>query len=323
MAEPLFMKPVFHEKIWGGRKLATDFGYKIPDGKIGECWAISGHPHGPNMIANGLYKGEMLPDLYTQHPELFGNPESKTFPLLIKILDAEASLSVQVHPDDAYAEEHEHERGKTECWYIINAEPGSYLIYGHNAKTREQLADMIHKGEWDQLLHKLPVKTGDFVFVPSGTIHALNKGIEALETQQSSDTTYRLYDYDRVDAKTGKKRQLHIQQSIDTTNVPFKMPKLNTKVEHVGNSTITTLVSPPVSKFFTVWKWEIDGDLHRSRGSHPYICCSVIDGEGIIMVEGETYPLKRGDHFILPNDVSDWTLSGKMLMIASTPEGNN
>lgn len=116
LVEPLFLKPVFHEKIWGGgRHLATDFGYQIPAGTIGEYWAISGHPHGPNIITNSQYKGQLLPKVYQQHPELFGNPRSSVFPLLTKILDANASLSIQVHPDDAYAEEHEHELGKTEC----------------------------------------------------------------------------------------------------------------------------------------------------------------------------------------------------------------
>ena len=136
MTEPLFLKPVFHEKIWGGRRLAEDFNYDIPDGTIGECWAISGHPHGPNVIENGEFKGQLLPDVYAQHPEVFGNPKSKVFPLLTKILDAEASLSVQVHPDNAYAEEHEHELGKTECWYVIHADEGAYLTYGHTTYGR-------------------------------------------------------------------------------------------------------------------------------------------------------------------------------------------
>ena len=142
-----------------------------------------------------------MPKVYQQHPELFGNPRSSVFPLLTKILDANASLSIQVHPDDAYAEEHEHELGKTECWYVIHAEPGAYLTYGHTAKTRDELIKMINNHQWSKLFSKKPVKTGDFVYVPSGTIHALNKGIIVLETQQSSDTTYRIYDYNRRDKK--------------------------------------------------------------------------------------------------------------------------
>lgn len=319
MSEPFFLKPVFHEKIWGGRKLATDFGYDLPDGKIGECWAISGHPHGPSFIENGQFAGQKLADVYVQHPDLFGKPTSKVFPLLTKILDAEASLSVQVHPDDAYALKHEHDLGKTECWYIINAEPGAYLTYGHTAKTRDQLKEMIDNHEWDKLLGKLPVKTGDFVYVPSGTIHALNKGIEALETQQSSDTTYRLYDYDRVDKKTGKKRDLHIKQSIDVTTVPFKMPELNTSVKHIGNNTVTTFIEPPKSKFFSVYKWDVNDKLTLQRGDRAYMLASVITGKGTLTIDGKDYPLHRGVHFLMPHDVDEWTLKGKMMLIASTP----
>lgn len=317
MAEPLFLKPVFHEKIWGGRRLATDFNYDLPEGTIGECWAISGHPHGPNEIENGEFKGQLLPDVYAQHPEVFGNPKSPVFPLLTKILDAEASLSVQVHPDNAYAEKHEHELGKTECWYIIHADAGAYLTYGHTAKTREELKEMIEKHEWGKLFGKKPVNTGDFVYVPSGTIHALNKGIMALETQQSSDTTYRIYDYDRVDKKTGKKRALHLKQSIDVTTVPFKEPQLNNTVEKVGDSVVTTLITQPDSPFFSVYKWEINGHLTWQHEHGPYTLMSIIDGQGTLTVDGKEYELKKGTHLIIPATVKEWSMDGKMLVIAS------
>lgn len=317
MAEPLFLKPVFHEKIWGGRHLETDFGYQIPDGTIGECWAISGHPHGPNVIENGPYKGQLLPDVYKEHPELFGNPKSPVFPLLTKILDANASLSVQVHPDNKYAEEHEHELGKTECWYVIHAEPGAYLTYGHTAKTRQELVDMIDHHEWDKLFGKKPVKTGDFVYVPSGTIHALNKGIIVLETQQSSDTTYRIYDYDRVDKTTGKKRQLHLKQSKEVTTVPFKEPQLHETTEQVGDSTVTTLITQPDSPFFSVYKWDVHGELTRQHEHGPYTLISIIDGDGSITADGHTYELHKGVHFIVPATIKEWTMKGDMLVIAS------
>ncbi|KRN25113.1 mannose-6-phosphate isomerase, class I [Lacticaseibacillus camelliae] len=319
MTEPIFLEPVFHEKIWGGRKLETEFGYKIPDGRIGELWAISAHPNGPDVIANGPLKGKTLDVAWKEDQDYFGHQKAKVFPLLTKILDANDSLSVQVHPDDAYAAAHERpgELGKTECWYVISAEPGSYLIYGHHAKTREELADMIHKGEWDKLLRKVPVKTGDFVYVPSGTIHALNKGIMVLETQQSSDTTYRLYDYDRV-GKDGKKRELHLQQSIDTTTVPSQDPKLNITSEQKDDATITTFVTAPISKFFSVYKIDLDGKLTQTPTA-PYTLVSVLDGEGTIEADGQSYPIKKGTHFIIPNQIKSWTFTGKMMMITSTP----
>lgn len=316
MTEPFFLDPFFQPKIWGGREL-EQFGYDLPAGKIGECWAISAHPHGPATIENGPLAGKTLAEAYADNPEYFGNPSSKVFPLLTKILDAEDSLSVQVHPDDDYAQEHEGELGKTECWYVISAEPGSYLIYGHHAKTHEELVEMIENGEWDKLLRKVPVKAGDFFYVPSGTIHALTTGIMVLETQQSSDTTYRLYDYDRTD-DAGNKRELHLKQSEDVTTVPFTDIKPAQSTETVGNSTIKTLVTEPDSKFFSVYHLNVDGDLHQEKKA-AYTLFSVLDGEGSITVDGKSFPLKKGIHFLMPNQVAEWTLSGKLDIIQSTP----
>ena len=187
--EPLFLDSPMHEKIWGGNRLKTEFGYDIPSEHTGEYWAISAHPNGVSYVKNGKYSGFHLAELYKDKPELFGHPKASVFPLLTKILDANDWLSVQVHPDDAYGMEHEGELGKTECWYIIDAEEGAEIIYGHKAQTKEELATLIEAGDWDGLLSKTPVKKGDFFFVPSGTMHAIGPGIMVLETQQSSDTT--------------------------------------------------------------------------------------------------------------------------------------
>ncbi|MQS89329.1 mannose-6-phosphate isomerase, class I [Companilactobacillus mishanensis] len=317
MSEPLFLKPVFHNKIWGGRKLETAFDYNIPDGKIGECWAISGHPHGRSEVENGEFAGQYVDDLWKNHKELFGDPKGEVFPLLTKILDAEASLSVQVHPDNEYAEKHEHELGKTECWYIIDAEPGSYLIYGHNAKNKQELDQMIESGDWDDLLRKVPVKTGDFFYVPSGTVHALNKGIIALETQQSSDTTYRLYDYDRVEKSTGKKRELHIKQSEDTITVPHHDPKLDIVTREDGKNKFTTFVQPPISPYFAVYRWQLKETATFTHQIGAYTLISVIDGNGSINVDGNDYKLEKGIHLIVPATVSKWTIVGDLDIIAS------
>ena len=317
MAEPMFLKPYFQEKMWGGDKLATEFGYQIPSDHTGECWAISAHPHGPATVENGKYKGMTLDQVWRDHREVFGNAQGDVFPLLTKILDAKIDLSVQVHPDDAYAEEHEDELGKTECWYVIEADEGAMMYYGHNAQSREEFAEMIQKGEWDKLLRKIPVHAGDFLYVPSGTVHAVGKGIMVLETQQSSDTTYRMYDFDRVDASTGKKRDLHIQQSIDCAMIPHKDPKLNQKHYQVGDVAVTQFVS---TEFFAVYEWKVDGGQGTfSRGNAPYTLVSVLDGEGQIEVDGKVYDLKKGMHFILPYDVKEWTIRGKMQIIASEP----
>lgn len=321
MTEPLFLKPVFQEKIWGGRKLASEFDYDLPAGNIGECWAISAHPHGPSTIENGPLKGKTLDKAWQENQEYFGNVGGAVFPLLTKILDAEASLSVQVHPDDAYAQAHvgKNELGKTECWYIIDAEADSYLIYGHHAQTKEELTAMIEAGDWDHLLRKVPVKTGDFIYVPSGSIHALNKGIMVLETQQSSDTTYRLYDYDRVDEKSGQKRELHIADSIATTTVPHVDPKLDIQVTSINNSKIITYVKAPISEYFNVYQWEVNGELEMKRSNAPYTLASVISGQGQLIIDQQTYEIHKNMHFIIPNQIKNWTLNGQMKIIASEP----
>ena len=157
MATPLFLQSTMHEKIWGGTRLRDQFGYAIPSEQTGEYWAISAHPNGVSIVENGPYAETPLDKLYKEHRELFGNREEEVFPLLTKILDANDWLSVQVHPDDAYGLQHEGELGKTECWYIIAADEGAEIVYGHTAQTREALADLIHQGDWDQLLTRVPV----------------------------------------------------------------------------------------------------------------------------------------------------------------------
>lgn len=317
MTEPMFLKPVFQEKIWGGDRLNTVYGYDIPSDHTGECWAISAHKHGPATVINGPYKGMTLDEVWDKHREAFGNAEGDVFPLLTKILDAKKDLSVQVHPDDAYAEEHEHELGKTECWYILAADEGAQMYYGHHANSREELAEMIENHEWDKLLRKVPVKPGDFLYVPSGTIHAIGAGIMVLETQQSSDTTYRLYDFDRVDATTGQKRELHVKQSIDVTNVPHVDPKIDRKEYKVGDAEVTRFVS---TDFFAVYRWVLKGGSATfKREEAPYTLVSVLDGKGKLTVDGKDYEIEKGVHFVLPFDVKEWTVSGNVMIIASEP----
>ncbi|GFH39631.1 mannose-6-phosphate isomerase, class I [Lactococcus insecticola] len=310
MTQPLFLKSVLQEKIWGGDHLKS-FGYDLPSGKVGEYWAISAHPNGVSTVENGDYAGQKLNDLYQNHRELFGNSKKEVFPLLTKILDANDWLSVQVHPDDTYGLANEGELGKTECWYIIAAEPDAEIIYGHNAKDKSELRSMIESGDWDHLLSKVKVKAGDFFYVPSGTMHAIGKGILILETQQSSDTTYRVYDFDRKD-DTGNLRELHIEKSIDVLN--FGAPANTVPVvTQADNLVRTTFVS---NDFFTVEKWEISGLVNFDKTA-PYTLCSVLDGSGVLRVSGTDYPVKKGDHFILTSDISSWSFDGALTIIAS------
>jgi len=303
----LFLEPVFKERIWGGQKLHARFGYDLPYEKTGECWAISAHPNGSSIIKNGRFKGRTLQDLYEKDRELFNHLPSPRFPLLTKILDANDDLSVQVHPSDDYALTYEKDLGKTECWVVLEAEPGAKIIYGHTASSKEELKNMIDNHRWKDLLIEKEVKAGDFIYVPSGTIHALGQGLLILETQQSSDTTYRVYDYDRKDDK-GKPRDLHIKQSIEVTNVPHQDITPQPKILRVKESMITRYVS---NTFFTVERWSVKNAL--SLKSNHFKLISVIDGSGTLNDE----PLKKGDHLITTGEVYDIHLKGTMELIVS------
>ncbi len=311
--QPLFLKPVFKERIWGGTALLNQFGYEIPTELTGECWAISAHPNGPSVIENGPYTGITLDELWKKQPQLFGNPREEVFPVLTKILDANADLSVQVHPADEYAKIHENgDLGKTECWYILDCKEGADMIFGHNAKSKEELIQQIHEGKWSDLLRRVKIKPGDFFYVPSGTIHALCEGTLVLETQQSSDTTYRVYDYDRRDNE-GNLRELHLEKAIDVSTVPHQETGVTPKVEKRENATVTTFIE---SEFFSVYKWDIHGKTSFSQGRH-YLLVSVVDGEGTLIHAGERYPLKKGTHFILPVGFGEFELDGNVELIVS------
>ena len=313
LGQPLFLEPVFQERIWGGTALRDRFGYDIPSDHTGECWAISAHPNGPSRVKNGEFAGKTLIELWSDHRELFGNVEGKVFPLLTKILDANTDLSVQVHPDDEYADKYENgELGKTECWYIIDCKEDAELIYGHHAQTKEEFVQMIESGKWDALLRRVKIKPGDFFYVPSGTIHALGEGTVVLETQQSSDTTYRLYDYDRKDQE-GNLRELHIDQSIAVATIPHQDADFTQQTTAIEGAEITKYIE---AEYFTVYKYEVDGEAAFTQDA-PFLLASVLEGEGSLTVGNENYPLKKGDHFILPSDVESYGIDGKIELIIS------
>ncbi|UOY93088.1 mannose-6-phosphate isomerase, class I [Ectobacillus sp. JY-23] len=304
----------FEERIWGGRKLQTHFGYDIPDGNIGECWGISAHPNGESIIQNGPYKGLRLSELWKRtRDSLFGKYEVEEFPLLVKILDAADDLSVQVHPNDEQAKALEGEAyGKTECWYVLDAEPGAHIIYGHKANTKKELNRHIQGKSWAALFHRQPVKRGDFIFVESGTVHAIGAGIVILEIQQSCDTTYRIYDYDRVDAQ-GKTRELHLDKAMQVIHIG-KRTESDTHRISIGN--ITRLVKCP---YFTVWHQQLSGECEISVKDH-FQMVSVIEGKGMLTVDGTSYPLQKGHHFIITREAKYVTTSGNMEWIIGEVE---
>ncbi|MFD3446479.1 mannose-6-phosphate isomerase, class I [Microbacteriaceae bacterium 4G12] len=310
---PIFLKPVFKQRIWGGTALRDTFNYEIPSNFTGECWGISAHPHGQSMVKNGEYEGLTLSELWKDHRELFGGQKGDYFPLLTKILDANDDLSVQVHPDNEYAQKHEKDAlGKTECWYVIDCKEGAELIYGHTAITKEEFQQRIEHREWDQLLRKIPIHPGDFFYIPSGTIHALGAGTLVLETQQNSDSTYRVYDYDRRDDQ-GSLRELHLKKALDVTNIPHEDSHYQPKVTSLEGITITTFLE---NKFFSVQKWKVSGTSHLKQ-INDFLLVSVIEGNGEICIKNESYSFTKGDHFILPFGLGEFSINGDAELIVS------
>lgn len=307
--EILFLNPVFKQMIWGGRKLADKWHYDIPGDNTGECWAVSAHPNGDCTVKGGSYDGKKLSALWAEAPELFGNTNSDRFPLLVKIIDAKDDLSIQVHPDDAYAGRNENGSfGKTECWYILDAPEGASLVIGHNAKDKEELADMIRNGRWKAFLREVPVKKGDFIQIDPGTVHAIKGGIEILETQQNSDITYRVYDYDRL--TDGKPRELHVEKSLDVITVPARAAEDSVLSAAGGEKNEMMLLV--ACKYYRVWKLAVENRACFDQ-KYPFLIMSVIEGEGKI----DGHPVKKGDHFILPDGYGETVVEGKLQMIAS------
>ena len=310
MGHILKMKPVFKEMIWGGHKLRDVYGYDIPSDHTGECWALSAHKNGDCTIDGGEFEGKTLSWLFDNHRELFGNIEGDQFPLLVKIIDAKNDLSVQVHPDDAYAKANEDSLGKTECWYVLQAEEGTKMVMGHHAETKEDFVKAIEEDDYDHLLNSFQIKEGDFFYIPSGTLHAICSGTLIYEAQQSSDITYRVYDYHRKDAD-GKERELHVKQSIDVTTVPSdNSGKQTFEKTALSNGEKTRYVE---SEFFKVDKYQMNGE-NVVVNDAPFQMVSILDGEGTM----DGAEIRKGEHFIICSDQKETCFCGNMEIMITT-----
>lgn len=286
----ILLEPVLKTMIWGT-----------------ESWGISAHPNGDCKVVSGPYQGYTLSSLWDEHRELFGDVKMQQFPLLTKVIDAKQDLSIQVHPNDAYANTNENgSLGKTECWYIMDCDPETTIVIGHHATTREELEDMIATGRWDELIREIPVKKGDFFQINPGCVHAIKGGTTILETQQNSDITYRLYDYDRL--QDGQLRPLHIRQSMDVMTVPFDAASVNAVSKKSG--WLEQLIA---CDYYRVWKGVLRGEETLSLDA-PFVLGSVIDGEVMI----DKMSIKKGMHFIIPSGVTDVQLKGNGELIFST-----
>lgn len=315
---PLTFTPVLKDYIWGGRNLETKLGRELPPGKvIAESWEIAAHPHGDVTVANGALAEQSLAALYERYGEaLVGRRAAWAsrrgrFPLLVKLLDAHRKLSVQVHPDDDFAREHEeNELGKSEMWVVLHAEPGAALILGvQPGATRGQFREAIAAGELEPWLHHLPVQAGDFVCVPAGSLHAILGGLLIAEIQQNSDATYRIYDWNRT-GDDGKPRPLHVDKALAVINFEQVAPSLPSPRPVAGADGIQRweLCRTP---YFVVerltmaagatWHGECDGESLEIWG--------VMEGEAGIDGGGMRLPLRAVQFALLPATVGAFVVS--------------
>ena len=302
---PLKFKTIYKDKIWGGQKIKTylhkDFG-SLPN--CGETWEISGVKSDVSVAANGELEGKSLADLLEKYQgELVGKEVYKhlgnTFPLLIKFIDANDDLSIQVHPNDELAKKRHNSFGKTEMWYVIEADPGSSLIAGFNKELNEQeYLEKFNSGHLTDILNREDVKAGDVFFLPAGRVHTIGKGLLIAEIQQTSDITYRIYDFDRVDDK-GNKRELHTEEALAA--IDFKhYPEYKTKYYPEKNKTVK-LVSCP---YFTTNILDFTKSTSKDyTGLDSFVIYVCVEGEFIVKYNNEDYPVKMGDCILLPQSV--------------------
>ncbi len=303
--EPILLEPAGKDYLWGGTLLKTEYRKNIPLDPLAETWECSAHPDGPSRIASGALRGQLLPDVLAEHPDWMGSkvPEGSGFPVLAKLIDAKKDLSVQVHPDDAFAMEYEQDNGKTEMWYVLEAEPGASLACGFNHDvTRDRILRGIEEGTLSRYLNRTPVHKGDVFFIPPGTVHAIGAGLLIAEIQQSSNVTYRVYDYDRVD-KNGRKRELHIEKALQVMNLKAgeSLRQKPRKVNYYYGCSREILCR---CKYFETELIIVQLGFAFSVLETSFQILLCVEGEGGISTDTMTRPLRfhKGDCIFLPAD---------------------
>ena len=306
---PIKLIPTIKDYLWGGTKLITEYNKKTDLEKAAESWELSTHPDGESIVATGAYSGLTLSEYIKQNgEECIGTRAAKFdfFPILIKLIDAKDSLSIQVHPEDEYALRVEGEYGKTEMWYIVDCEPDAYLYYGLNRTvTKDEFRKRIEDNTLLEILNKVPVHKGDVFFIPAGTIHAICSGILICEIQQNSNTTYRVYDYDRR-GKDGKPRELHIEKAVEVSNLyPAPMQK-----KYDDNKLAEC-------KYFTVEKINCNGNTEIKTDTESFRCLTVLDGSGILESGGASMSISKGESIFIPAHDGKIVLNGEIDAVLS------
>lgn len=297
---PVFkLKPACKDYIWGGTRLKTDYHKEFDGHRLAECWELSCHPDGPSVITNGVFAGRTMREyLAAVGKRVLGSncQVFREFPILIKLIDARDNLSIQVHPNNTDALENEHQYGKTEMWYVLETEPGAYLYYGFKESiSKQEFRRRIQDGTLLEVLNAVPVHKGDLFYIPAGTLHAICKGIVIAEIQQSSNVTYRVFDYNRV-GTDGIPRKLHVDQAVEVTHCQPPRTDYNFG-GHLARSAYFTvdLVSAPYA-----------GDCD----DESFTSLLVLEGDGVVRCGQDTMPCRKGDSLFLPADSGAFSLAG-------------
>lgn len=313
MLYPIKFKPIYKEIIWGGNTLSKHFGRTTPFEKTAESWELCERDDGMGVVENGELKGLTFRELISDYREkLLGTESIKRygsyFPLLIKYIDANDRLSVQVHPDDEYAQLHGEKNGKNELWYIIDAKPGAKLIYGLKQEiTKEDFAAAVKNGNIANTLNEVPVSAGDAFFIPAGTVHAILDGILIAEIQQNSNTTYRIYDWDRV-GKDGKPRELHVKEALEVVAFGKKPPE----TEKSKGSCEREILR---SEFFNIDEINLDGKLSKETDGKTFNIIMNLTGKATIKYEFGEVELALGDSVLIPASLGKYTVEGQTKLL--------
>ncbi|MSS58694.1 class I mannose-6-phosphate isomerase [Erysipelotrichaceae bacterium Oil+RF-744-GAM-WT-6] len=319
--EPFLLKPAFKDYLWGGDRLRGEYHKETDLSPLAESWECSTHPDGTSLA---LIDQKEIPmtEVLKRHPEILGtHPRTRdTLPILIKLIDAKNDLSVQVHPDDDYARIHEHgSLGKSEFWYVLEAEPGASLIYGFSQDvTEEQVRQGIVDGTIQKYLQKVPVRRNDVFFVQAGTVHAIGKGIVIAEIQESSNLTYRLYDYNRRD-RNGNLRELHVEKALDVLNLhssaePAQPMRLLRYQPGYASELLTRCRYFEVERILLNTALSASVPYQTASSSFEVLMC--VQGKGVITGKDFRIPFLKGSTIFLPADSESMFLSGKAELLA-------
>lgn len=314
MLKPIKLNPIFKEIIWGGNRLKNEFNKKSDLNNIAESWELTVRPDGMNTIVGGEYDRWTLEKYLEVNGEsVVSNKKEPFFPLLIKFIDAEDNLSVQVHPDDEYGLKNANSLGKTEMWYIIDAKPGAQLVYGLKpGVTVEEFKTAIEENKVEEKLNYVNVKKGDVFFIPSGLVHAIGSGILLAEIQQNSNITYRVYDYNRI-GKDGKPRELHINDALNV--IVNRNQEEIEKIQFSTNAKNSNTLS--CCKYFNVEKHNIYGYSRFSTNVESFASLLCLSGTGNIVYNNEKYAFYKGDSYFIPANMGEFSVEGNLELIIS------